>query len=260
MVINRNKSLNLNTEVEHSGKVQYNFDYNTLSLFFAFILCENKRISKTDYHRLIELMDMSVFEADPSRLKIIDIIKKGLSARLDKNLTKKELILSFIKGGVMEISNEDLDTFSDLNDDEIDYISNEVSNALNCSVIQNEMNELKRIATQYDMGDYKTKSDMVDSVEDYIYRVHNNLKNNRRDKDNESSFSFTDKKSIINGLTRVYNTITKPNRFLVSGLQGLNIMLGGGFEETRFYLLLGNAGVGKSLLLLKVATSSKHES
>jgi hypothetical protein len=46
--------------------------------------------------------------------------------------------------------------------------------------------------------------------------------------------------------------MTDPSNILQTGMQGLNQLLGGGFESGRVYMFLGIAGVGKSLLLLNL--------
>ena len=40
-------------------------------------------------------------------------------------------------------------------------------------------------------------------------------------------------------------------------MQGVNTLVGGGFECTRAYLFLGMAGIGKSMLLLNLALQMK---
>ena len=59
-------------------------------------------------------------------------------------------------------------------------------------------------------------------------------------------------------ITETYNLITNPSRRLICGMQGLNEMVGGGFESGRVYMLLGITGIGKSISLLNLAYQLKR--
>ena len=61
-----------------------------------------------------------------------------------------------------------------------------------------------------------------------------------------------------NCITETYNMITNPSRRLQSGMQGLNEMIGGGFESGRVYMFLGTSGIGKSKLLLNIMYQIKN--
>jgi archaellum biogenesis ATPase FlaH len=61
-----------------------------------------------------------------------------------------------------------------------------------------------------------------------------------------------------NVIRDTYNIITNPSRRLITGMQGLNEMLGGGFESGRFYMIAGTSGVGKSLTLLNIIYQIKR--
>ena len=58
-------------------------------------------------------------------------------------------------------------------------------------------------------------------------------------------------------IKETYNLITNPSRRLISGMQGLNEMVGGGFESGRVYMFLGITGIGKSITLLNLAYQLK---
>ena len=262
MQVNRKKEVFTSNNSNKSPHILYNFDYNTLSLFVAFVLCDSKEIKRNDFIRLkdlVSLMDRSVFKSDPKREKLIEMIDKGLEARIDKRLNNKQLILSYMKGGLLESTEEEgLEEFSNLTKSEIDYVNQSISNALNCAVMQNEMQELKRLTTEYDMGDYSSKAAMANSVEDCVSRLHSNFRRNRPEEDDGNSFSF-DKATIKDRIFELYDKLTEPGRFLRSQMQGLNLMLGGGLETTRFYLLLGISGIGKSLTMLNLAIQIRNE-
>ena len=72
----------------------------------------------------------------------------------------------------------------------------------------------------------------------------------------ERTFSLSQEKmeSII---VDSYHEVTSKYRKLTTGMQGFNQLIGGGFENTRVYLLLGITGVGKSMTLINLAYQLK---
>lgn len=262
MQVTRKKEAFASNNSNKSPHILYNFDYNTLSLFVAFLLCDSKEIKRNDFIRLrdlVSLMDRSAYKADPKREKLLEMVDKGIEARVDKRLNNKQLILAHMKGGLLESTEaEGLDEFSNLTKSEIEYVNDCISNALNCAVMQNEMQELKRLTTEYDMGDYASKAAMTHSVEDCVGRLHNNFKRNRPEEDDGNSFSFA-KETLKDKIYDLYDKLTEPGRFLQTQMQGFNLMLGGGLESSRFYLLLGISGVGKSLTMLNLAIQIRNE-
>ena len=262
MQVTRKKEAFASNNSNKSPHILYNFDYNTLSLFVAFLMCDSKEIKRSDFIRLkdlVSLMDRNVYKTDPKRENLVKMIDKGLEARIDKRLNNKQLVLSYMKGGVLESTEaEGLEEFSNLTKNEIEYVNESVSNALNCAVMQNEMQALKKITTEYDMGDYSNKVAMTNSVEEYVARLHNNFRKNKPTESSTDSFSFA-KETVQDNIYNLYDILTEPGRFLQTQMQGFNLMLGGGLESTRFYLLLGISGIGKSLTMLNLALQIRNQ-
>ena len=262
MQVTRKKEAFASNNSNKSPHILYNFDYNTLSLFLAFIVCDSKEIKRTDFIRLrdlVSLMDREVYKADPKREKLLEMIDKGLDARINQRLQNKQLILSYMKGGLLESTEEEgLDDFSNLTKAEIDYVNQSISDALNCAVMQNGMQELKRLTTEYDMGDYASKAAMAGSIENCVANLHNSFRSNKPIEDDNNSFCFS-QATLKDKIFNLYDTLTEPGRFLLSQMQGFNLMLGGGLESTRFYLLLGISGIGKSLTMLNLAIQIRNE-
>ena len=60
-----------------------------------------------------------------------------------------------------------------------------------------------------------------------------------------------------NAMDDIYMRETSPSRVLRTGMVGLNIMLDGGFQSSRVYLLMAQAAGGKSFTLLDLAMQLK---
>lgn len=246
--------------VKTEKKIAYNFDINVLVLFCSYVLSENKNIKRghlINLRNLIAIMDMEVYSADPERKKLIEFINRGLDARINLGLKDKKLILQYISGGLLiDNIDEKLNDFAELSNLELDYINDTINGALSCMVIENEMDGYYQLYTKYKAQDYRYRADMVKDIKNYTSSVHNKFREiDSRGKMN-TMFSF-DPNTVEDTLSDIYDTITYPNRFLRCQMQGVNTMFGGGFEATRFYLLVGTAGVGKSLLVLNLAMQMK---
>lgn len=246
--------------VKTEKKIAYNFDINVLALFCSYVLSENKNIKRghlINLRNLVAIMDMEVYSADPERKRLIEFINRGLEARINLGLKDKKLILQYISGGLLiDNIDEKLNDFAELSNLELDYINDTINGALSCMVIENEMDDYYKLYTKYKAQDYRYRADMVNEIKSYTSSVHNKFREiDSRGKMN-TMFSF-DPNTVKDTLSDIYDTITYPNRFLRCQMQGVNIMFGGGFEATRFYLLVGTAGVGKSLLVLNLAMQMK---
>ena len=73
----------------------------------------------------------------------------------------------------------------------------------------------------------------------------------RNETHNEALFSLAPG-DFEDSVRDAYNQLTSPKRKLITGMQGLNELLGGGFESGRCYMFFGLPGEGKSLILLNI--------
>ena len=112
--------------------------------------------------------------------------------------------------------------------------------------------------TQFKTSDFYNKQDIVPRIGEMIGLFQNefrqmNFINNATD----MMFSLEDG-DFENCITETYNMVTNPSRRLQSGMQGLNEMIGGGFESGRVYMFMGTSGIGKSKLLLNIMYQIKN--
>lgn len=263
MVIDRRKRKDYMGKVNgtHSiskmdNKISYNFDIDTLSLFFSYVLSENKNIKRghlVNLRNLFAVMDMEVYAADPERKKIIEMINRGLEARLARNLANRKMVLMYIKGGALE--ENEIDNYFELSNSELEYINETISGALACMVVENEMEAFFQLFTKYKARDYRYRAELIGEFQTLVGSIHNQFRQTKME-NRANTFSF-DPKTVKDDLYDIYDNLTSPHRFLKCQMEGVNLMFGNGFEAGRFYLILGNAGVGKSLTILDLAMQIK---
>lgn len=243
---------------DSNEKVKYNFDLNVLNLMCSYILSSNSNIRKShiiNMKNLFEKIDISIYERDPEKMKRVRFIQRGLEARLVKDLKNTTSILTYINGGIIDGGME-IDSFDELSNSELDFINETVSGALKCTFIDAEMDSFFELYTKYKAQDYRYRDEMVAEIEGFTKNLNNKFRSARVEDNINTVFSL-DEGVFENKVSDIYDTITASNRFLSTGMQGFNMLVGGGLEATRTYLIVGMAGIGKSMLLLNLALQIK---
>jgi len=241
--------------------VSMKLDINTYDLFCRYILQENKAIRiehLVGLRNLINSINPVNYENDPELLKRVNFIKKGLEARIDNNLNDRDIVLSYVNGGIsFKLDFIDYDRLI-LSKSEIEYITTFIFESLKWNFIYANGDNLIDLLTQFKTSDFYNKQDIVPKIGEMIGLFQNefrqmNFINNATD----MMFSL-EEGEFENCITETYNMVTNPSRRLQSGMQGLNEMIGGGFESGRVYMFLGTSGIGKSKLLLNIMYQIKN--
>lgn len=253
MIISRNnigKSYNRNFE-----KAKINLDINTFNILCKYIL-QDPRLIRMEHlvqlRRLLNIIDPSTYENDPDKVKRVNFLYKALEARLDYNLTDMDLILTHINGGItfqvdfLDYNNLAMDKANVL------YCHKLVEDTLKYSFFYNDTDVLQDLITQFKTVDISKRAALVESAETVIDNIKNSFRKCHVEQNiNDVTFSLEDG-TFESAVTDTYNMVTNPSRRLVTGMQGFNELIGGGLESGRVYMLLGVAGVGKSLTLLNI--------
>lgn len=235
-------------------------DTNTFDILCKYIISNSAYLRMnhiSNLNKLISGLDIKPYENDPERIKRIKFIKRGIEARMVYNLNDRMLILNHIKSGL----DFDID-FIDFNNceltaNEIQWCHQMVSESIQYSFVYNYTDDLLDICTRIKTSDYSHRGNLINQFEGMI----DNLKNEFRKSKTENN--MVDKTfSLRNGIfeevvTDTYNLITNPSRRLICGMQGLNEMIGGGFESGRVYMFMGITGIGKSVSLLNIVYQLK---
>lgn len=207
--------------------------------------------------RLLYFTDRATYENDPDQLRRVDFLIKALEARLDYNLTDRELILAHINGGLtFKIDFIDYDNI-DMSKNDIEWCHRLVENLLDYAFFFNEAPNLQELLTRFNSTDISKRIPIIKEAEVVIDRIKNNFRKAHVESNlNDVTFSLEDG-TFESAVTDTYNMVTNPSRRLYTGMQGFNQMIGGGFESGRVYMLLGIAGVGKSLTILNLINQMK---
>ena len=230
-------------------------DLNSYDLFCRYILQENRNI-RIEHLVALRTLIFSIppenYENDPELVKRVNFIKKGLEARIDNNLNDRDIVLNYITGGItFKIDFLDYDRLL-LSQAEIEYVTNYISDTLKWDFIYSEGDNLLDLLTQVKMSDNMSKQNLINALQEKINYFHNKFRTTNFISNATDMVFSLENGNFENCLTETYNMMANPSRRLMTGMQGLNEMIGGGFESGRVYMFLGTSGIGKSKLLLNL--------
>lgn len=247
------------TSVFTKKRLPINFDLSSLNLMCNYVITENRNIRRSQYinlRNLIDLLDMEKYINDQEKYKRVVFIKKALEARLVKGLTTPIAIVKYVNGGLLDDDIINVDSFAGMSNQEIDWINETVANSLQSSFIYEEVDRALDLFTRFKAADYKQISVLTSEIEEFIVGLNNKFRKAKVQKSTDKMFSL-DPDNLRSIIEDTWEEITSPYRKLVTGMQGFNQFIGGGFENTRVYLLLGLTGAGKSMTLLNIAYQLK---
>lgn len=240
--------------VKSNKQIDVNLDVRTLDIMCKSLVTNNQAIRRgqlVNLRNLIYLIKPENYVNDIEKSKRVSFIKKGIEARLVCNLTDPYMIITHIYGGILDTDIVDLDEFSGLTGAEIQWMNNMVSEALKFSHVYHNVDALYDLCTRIKSSDYRSKADVVAEFEQAINNIQNDFRRSKNEDQTEVMFSLRDG-YFEDVMYDTYNTLNSPRRKLVTGMQGMNELLGGGFENGRCYVYFGLPGEGKSSVMLNI--------
>ena len=248
------------SRVVSNKPIKLNIDLMTFDILARYVLQPTYMVKMehlVNLRKLVSIIDYSTYENDPEKTKRINFIFKALEARLDNNIVDRDIVLSYVNGG-LSFTIDFLDyNRLDLTKDEVAYIHNLVSEILQYQFIYNKIDDIQDVCTRFKTAEFSNRGNIVNEMETIVDELKNEFRKTKVD-DSITNMTFSLRSGVFeNCITNTYNIITNVSRRLITGMQGFNEMIGGGFESGRVYMLLGTSGVGKSLTLLNLICQMK---
>ena len=251
-------------------KLNMNFNISTLEIMASYSVSENRNIRRSQLmqmRNLFAMLDENLYIVDHNKNKYFNFIIKALEGRLEKNIKDLDILDKFINGGFIEDDSENseeqihISQLKVLSNPEVEWVASTISESLKYSYINNDMNELYELLVKFRASDYSSRGEIVRLIEDEVVKVNNLFRKAKSEQSQEVTFSLRDG-IFEDSMREIHENVTNPSCRLYTGMQGFNELIGGAFETTRVYMLLGLAGAGKSFSLLNIAkqlkTNNKH--
>ena len=251
-------------------KLNMNFNISTLEIMASYSVSENRNIRRSQLmqmRNLFAMLDENLYIVDHNKNKYFNFIIKALEGRLEKNIKDSDILDKYINGGFIEDDSENseeqihISQLKVLSNPEVEWVASTISESLKYSYINNDMNELYELLVKFRASDYSSRGEIVRLIEDEIVKVNNLFRKAKSEQSQEVTFSLKDG-IFEDSMREIHENVTNPSCRLYTGMQGFNELIGGAFETTRVYMLLGLAGAGKSFTLLNIAkqlkTNNKH--
>ena len=239
--------------------ININFDLPTLELYCQYILSTNvliRAVNLSTMKKLFDLIDNKNFINDPDKYRRVEFIKRGLEARCDRKLRNPLLILQYINGGPTDENLLDTSSYRELSNEEVNWINDSISETLKYSFMYTYNDKIYETYNKFKNADYKRKGEVVEEFENLVNDIRKDFRKIQNENYTEAEFSL-EPVTFEETVTDIYSRETSSSRQLITGLKGLNSMLGGGLESGRVYLLLGSAAGGKSFTLLDLILQIK---
>lgn len=204
----------------------------------------------------INSLDPSTYQNDLDKVKRIEFINKAIEARLQYNLTDRNMIINHVLTR-LTYPVDFVDIRKSMTLDEVEYMNKVVEESFKYGFVNRYVDNLLDVCTEFKTSSYDRRGNVIDKIQGLMHSLNNEFR--RVETDNsliDMEFSLAPDK-FEEQIAEIYNVVTSPSRRLISGMQGLNKMLGGGFEAGRVYLILGITGGGKSMTLLNLAYQIK---
>ena len=257
--MNYERRLKYQNQKSNSTVINMAIDPYILELMCKFLVTDSNHIKRgalVNIQKLIYGINPDLYNGDPDNLTKVRFIKKGLEARLDYNLSDPILIMKHIDGGIVDDSIVDMSNFSGLNSSEIQWLNNMVSESLKLFVIYEKVDEMSDLCARIKAAEFGSKSALVSEFETLNSEIQNLFRKSKNESIDEAIFSLRDG-IFQNSIYDIHRDLNSPRNILKTGMRGLNDLLGGGFQNTRVYVLFGLPGEGKSAMLLNIAYQLK---
>ena len=248
-----NKYYNMAVKGTKVDPLRLKFDLSMMNTFCSYVLSDNSFIHRhglTNLRELLVQIDPAVsLDNSQSLIDRYNLCMSALNSRLNKNLSKKELIISDIQG-LMKEKYPDLtpDTFPEVSVTDVQWIESDiVPRYLNAALIHNSIQDLQEACHRYNAA----SPDQLEMRIGELYKKIDDIsvKKRRNEIDADTEDSLFQVSNFENTVTKIWNAQKSEGYKLKTGIKCLNKMLNGGLEGGRVYCLFGPSGGGKSLTI-----------
>lgn len=175
----------------------------------------------------------------------------ALSAKMDKKLTDRAMILRDVYG-VVDNSLAELDpnNFRELSNNEVSWVEEQIAVSMNIVFINNSAYDMQNACANFLNADYTEKQYYAEQLKTKAIDMNSHFRRNEMDRTSEDDvFTLSQAGPTV---ARIQERLNRPSYKLVTGMQGLNAILAGGFSGSKVYCYFALPGEGKTVTLLNL--------
>ena len=244
-------------------KLPIHTDIETLDIYCEYLLNDSSKYinysNLTNLSDYINMMDTKMFMTNDSKMARYEFIRLYLEARNEHGILSRKMILKYINENLEPrykkiVQREILNSIEpdQLSKKDIEFINNLIFAQLNVVFLHEYKAPISKLFEDLDSNIFgRQTSDCNDAIQLFQRLLTELTKAQRRSKQ-DNRFNLTDAKHFKAIMTEGINRLLSEAQYWQTGMQGLNSMLGGGFENSRIYNFIGATGGFKSGLLLNL--------
>lgn len=235
-----------------NDNILFGIDDVLMNLFCSYVVSQNRtihRFSISNLDKLMRTINPSTFENNPLLAIKHRFLLKALQGRT--NGLPGELILSDVSRHMDTAALfQDPRFIRELSNDEVRYVEDTIAQFLNTMMFDSKLNNFMQLCKDYEHADYRERQAILDNIRSVMADTMTEFR--RNDVANHSPSTRFRLSSMNDSMEEIHNYICNPSYKLVTGMQGFNALLGGGFQKTKLYCMFGMSGEGKTVTLVNL--------
>lgn len=221
-----------------------------MDLLIAYSMSENDHIHRkglVGLKDIVEKINEQFYDNNQKELLKFRFLKRALELKVN-GIRDRELIIEDINRNMPlgDIIKEPR-ILRELSKQEVEYCEDAIVNMAQNELFTRKCIELADAANGFRDADINNKGNALDILKNVTSSTLTELRKVESIKESSKiEFRLSKRDESVK---MVHATIKSPSYKLVTGMQGINAMLGGGFEKQRVYAFFGMSGDGKSTTL-----------
>jgi len=246
-----------------TDKLPVHTDLDTLDIYCEYLLNDSSKYinyaNLTNLQDYISRMDPKIFMTNDAKMARYEFIKCYLEARISRGVVSRKMCLRYVSETVDHkywkiIQREILNSIEPdtLKKKDIEFINDMIFAQLNVMFLHAYKAPIVRLMEELETNEFgKTPESCTNAIQLFQSMLNELMKAQRRSKQ-DNRFNLTDVNHFNAIMTEAWDRLLSESQFWQTGMQGMNNMLGGGFENGRVYNFIGATGGFKSGLLLNL--------
>lgn len=238
-------------------------DNGTLDIYCEYLLNDSSKYinfaNLTNLSDYINRMDPKLFMTNDAKMARYEFVRLYLEARIERGIINRKMALRYVKENVdgrydKIIQREILNSIEPdkLKKKDIEFINSMVFAQLNQMFLHAYKGPIVRLVEDLESGQFGKNVDDCVAVIQLFQKLNDDLMKAQRRAKQDNRFNLTDATHFKAVMSEAIERILSEGTFWRTGMQGLNLMLGGGVENARTYNIIGATGGFKSGTLLNI--------